>query len=1635
MDERQALHRNRGAAILAPVLLCLPVGLWADTYHLPLLPPASDPFRQGVVRIVNHSAETGDVAITAIDDAGYIYGPLNVTVEGQHALQLSSGDLEQGNPGKGLSAGVGVGLGDWRLVLETSLDIEPAAYVQTASGFVDRIHDLLPPKWFGHRLTLVGPDSGAQHEGQLRLINPADSEAQVWIFGVDDDGRTVPGHVALSVPAGTARTIAASELQNGASGLTGQLGEGGGDWQLLVFADPSVEAMTLLDSVSGPLANLSAAVTDPTEIAFFPSSGNASRLGTLRIANRSGAGDIEIRAIDDAGSAFGPIVLKFAGRGTRQLSSADLESGNTDKGLLTGFGRGEGDWRLSLKSDLNLDVVAYARTRDGFATAIDDVAARGDRRHHVPWFNPASETQQVSRLRLINPADRPADVVIRAWDDEGDTSPEGAVGLTLAAGASRTVTSTELEEGAEGLTGSLGDGEGKWRLSVQADRPIRVMSLVESSNGHLTNVSTPASLPRFLNSCIGGPADADGDGVSDHCDRDPATALRPLSGCDDGTYIQDAHGNPALAGDCRVLIGIANVQAQNDDLPDDHVLRQWGVGEDAAIGTWEGIVVTEGRIAEIRLAGTSEKPGGLTGFIPLELAQLSELVVLDLSHNRLTGPLPPSLGRLENLTQLSLNDNDLTRGIPSELGSLSKLTWLRLDGNRLSGSIPSELGQLTNLVYLLLSRNRLNGPIPAELGKLTKLSELRLHSNRLSGPIPSELGRLTNLWFLYLADNALTGPIPGELGQLSALTHLYLHDNAISGPIPAQLGNLSKLSDLRLQSNRLSGEIPTELGQLANLVVLFLQDNVLTGPIPNELGQLSALTYFHLHDNAVSGPIPAQLGNLSRLSDLRLQSNRLSGEIPAELGRLANLVGLFLQDNVLTGPIPNELGQLSHLNSLHLNHNALSGAVPAQLENLSKLSDLRLQSNRLSGEIPAELGQLSALTHLYLHDNAISGPIPAQLGNLSKLSDLRLQSNRLSGEIPAELGRLANLVGLFLQDNVLTGPIPNELGQLSHLNSLHLNNNALSGAIPAQLGSLGRLTHMSLRDNRLSGPIPSAFGRLVSLEELDLTGNRLSGAIPDELASLTKLTRLLLSSNRLTGTVPWSFWERVTQRELLIQIQGNLIGGFERPPQRSAVPVYSRESADNGNASHHSVAYYQGPLAWSWNWQDAAVEHQKPILGRWAALAVRIDHEVPQAPLVITRVLDSDDGVLTDRLMEAAPPTTRPTGSGQWRTEYVFELPGSLYQAGNQIVHVIDPDGELAETDENDNVGEAIALYGDQPPKLRVTFVPLVHTTDAEPPRADAEVLMAGIRALLPFADEFEAMVSAPVTSEASGKYELFDEIRALWNAEADADEFYHGVFRFPWPGEGEHKALGGGVAEFLGRVAVSEVSAHYVIPHELGHNLGLRHAPGCDAVVVDDLYPYPDGGLGPNPGWDLNWRRLVSRDDAGYTDVMSICRELSFISDYHYRKALDHWLAIGLEAETSSASPFSLVEGALPQGPASASPSPASAGQASLTSKEEGGLALSGRMDASGTWSLLQSEATEKGPRPPAPDGAFTLILFDEAGVELYREPLSLIAHSHGGGAGWAARTPTPPRPAREMAILDAQGTTVFRDALPPVE
>ena len=229
----------------------------------------------------------------------------------------------------------------------------------------------------------------------------------------------------------------------------------------------------------------------PQVIPLVPPASNITQQGFVRIVNRSNrAGTISIHAIDDSGDRVGPVSLFLGAKATRHFNSTDLERGNAAKGLSSGVGDGEGNWRLELSSGLDFEALAYIRTGNGFVTSMHDTVVEEPRgSYRVPFFNPGSNLQQQSRLRLINSGSSDTQVSITGLDDHGMPPPEGAVRLTLPAGEARMVTARELELGDDALTGRLGDGTGKWTLFVSTEQSIQVMNLLLSEDGNLANLS------------------------------------------------------------------------------------------------------------------------------------------------------------------------------------------------------------------------------------------------------------------------------------------------------------------------------------------------------------------------------------------------------------------------------------------------------------------------------------------------------------------------------------------------------------------------------------------------------------------------------------------------------------------------------------------------------------------------------------------------------------------------------------------------------------------------------------------------------------------------------------------------------------------------------------------------------------------------------------------------------------------------------------------------------------------------------------------------------------------------------------------------------------------------------------------
>ena len=228
------------------------------TYLVPLFPSAMDEEgREGFVRVINRADETATVRVTARDDTRWTYDAVTLTVQARAAVQVNSHDLESGNREKGLPRGMGAGEGDWRLQLTSAQDIDVGGYIRTGDGFLTSMHDVVARTEEGHFVPFFNPGRNRAQVSSLRLINDGNRSAAVRVRAVDDRGRTPGKEVLLYVGRKSARTIPSRVLEEGRWGLVGGIGVGYGKWRLTVSSETPIEVMSLLQSPTGHLTNLS----------------------------------------------------------------------------------------------------------------------------------------------------------------------------------------------------------------------------------------------------------------------------------------------------------------------------------------------------------------------------------------------------------------------------------------------------------------------------------------------------------------------------------------------------------------------------------------------------------------------------------------------------------------------------------------------------------------------------------------------------------------------------------------------------------------------------------------------------------------------------------------------------------------------------------------------------------------------------------------------------------------------------------------------------------------------------------------------------------------------------------------------------------------------------------------------------------------------------------------------------------------------------------------------------------------------------------------------------------------------------------------------------------------------------------
>ena len=329
---------------------------------------------EGFARIVNRTDRAGTVTIQAIGDDGARPDPITLALAPGEAQHFNSRDLELGNAEKGLSGGVGPSEVDWRLVLSADVRIEPLAYIRTDDGFVTSMHDHVLWSDPHHEVTTFNPARNESQASRLRLINPGETDAIVYIAGVDDSGAPGAETLNLTLPAGQATTLTAQEIERGASAeavvpFTGALGPGSGKWRLHVNVnvDAPIIVMSLLQSRTGNLTNLSSLMTTVETQPVFVDA----------VAPAWAGGIFGVNSPDWAAYGDGTIATNKMQWEVRDADERDAGRGQVLDVTMLNDGNA-GVWYIATEAGTSLDLSAYRTGTLRFDINVSDYGANAN---------------------------------------------------------------------------------------------------------------------------------------------------------------------------------------------------------------------------------------------------------------------------------------------------------------------------------------------------------------------------------------------------------------------------------------------------------------------------------------------------------------------------------------------------------------------------------------------------------------------------------------------------------------------------------------------------------------------------------------------------------------------------------------------------------------------------------------------------------------------------------------------------------------------------------------------------------------------------------------------------------------------------------------------------------------------------------------------------------------------------------------------------------------------------------------------------------------------------------------------------------------------------------------------------------
>ncbi|MGE0021312.1 MAG: S8 family serine peptidase [Draconibacterium sp.] len=387
---------------------------------------------------------------------------------------------------------------------------------------------------------------------------------------------------------------------------------------------------------------------------------------------------------------------------------------------------------------------------------------------------------------------------------------------------------------------------------------------------------------------------------------------------------------------------------------------------------WYGVTLNiEGRVTGLNLACNN-----LSGYIPTEIGNLTELKKLHLGNNMF-------------VTNWYGSNSLSQQPIPQTMANLTKLEVLSLDQLWMNSELPDVFGGMTELRELYIQYNYFNNhSLPAGIASCSRLERMSIYYNYFYD-LP-DLSGLNNL--IYLEAGRCYFDFEDIEPNLFIPQFYYYNQRLILGE-PVTLNPAT--SDTVTHTIEVGGTFNN---------YQWLKDGVeLNGQNTNTL----------------------VLPNISA-GDAGIYTLRVTNSQATQLTLTSHPVIIYQNQLPIYKALEalyNSTGGVNWNNKTNwLSNEPLTTWFGINIDTYSGLYYLNLYNNNLIGSLPQEFGDLSMFYNISIGGNlGLSGEIPATVGQLTQLQYLQLYNNNLTGSIPDEILNCTNLRGINVQDNQITG--------------------------------------------------------------------------------------------------------------------------------------------------------------------------------------------------------------------------------------------------------------------------------------------------------------------------------------------------------------------------------------------------------------------------------------------------------------------------------------------------------------------------------------------------------------------------------------------------------------------------------------